>query len=632
MLWQNLKRWWKASPARGLQFYLAVHLALSFAYMYYFCRYNGFSRILAVIHLSALTGPLLVLVVGTGLIAVFGRNHGRVLAKYLVAGIYAFWSTALALLYLAHFIGNRLWGNNVNYELISRYLLRSPLATDDGLSLSRSSYVSLGIAAAFAIVAHVFLSGSLVKGLVYLFGPERPSGPFHGRTRAYATCLVIVLALSTYGVYVYSLPRYASNWNVELEPITSFFHLDAYDTRHNALVDRLRVTEPRARASYPTGQNFVAKNVIIVIVDALRADRMQVYGYGRPTTPFLNGLVQSGQAAKVDLATATCAESNCGILSTLSSKTLPAIIPEDFKIHDLLNDQGYKSYFLLSGDHDWFGLKKGYGPGITYYADNTTSERYRGLADDRSVLEALENVPDFDGTPAFFFVHLMSVHVAGVKQDRYTTYQPANVDRNWDTFVHGAYDPVSLSNNYDNGVTQADAMIEQIFERLRDKGYLSQSVGAILSDHGEALGERGPLYFGHIKWLYQECLRIPLLFFDADGASLADGGYATQIDVAPTIVDRIGLQVPSSWQGQSLLRPSSRQYTFHQTTVINPTYSVMARTPTTFYQYIHQVQTRTEELYDLHRDPKQTRNLISTGDTALIRELRTQLDQYRNQR
>ncbi len=85
---------------------------------------------------------------------------------------------------------------------------------------------------------------------------------------------------------------------------------------------------------------------------------MQVYGYSRATTPFLSRLRDEGKLRRVEFATSTCAESNCGILSTLFSKTLRHQVPEAFTLFALLKDQGYDTHFVLSGNHDWMGQRE----------------------------------------------------------------------------------------------------------------------------------------------------------------------------------------------------------------------------------------------------------------------------------
>jgi arylsulfatase A-like enzyme len=194
--------------------------------------------------------------------------------------------------------------------------------------------------------------------------------------------------------------------------------------------------------------------------------------------------------------------------------------------------------------------------------------------------------------------------------------------------MQGQYDVTSLVNNYDNGVTQADATIRQIFDSLQKKGYLADSLVLILADHGEALGERGTKDFGHVNWLYQEFIRIPLLIYDDSQATYANLKYATQIDVAPTILARLGLPIPSSWEGQSLLDPDHKPYSFHQTRLVNPVYAILFRTGVAVYKYLYRSRDQKEELYELNGDPGEKYNLLSSADPSLVEQLRAKLAEY----
>jgi glucan phosphoethanolaminetransferase (alkaline phosphatase superfamily) len=212
---------------------------------------------------------------------------------------------------------------------------------------------------------------------------------------------------------------------------------------------------------------------------------MQVYGYERPTTPFLTSLLKTGRLKKVEMATSSCADTNCGISTIITSKPLEKYIQQSFKLHELLYDQGYKVYFVLSGSHRrWYGLDDAYGNSFNYFFDGTKSSKYN-WNDDRVIFEGLEKAPDLGSAPGFFYFHLMSTHLVGVRQEQYSKYQPARV---WTSYGEGYADTVSTTNHYDNGVLQADAIIKGIFESLEHKGYLANSVVAIIADHGEGLG------------------------------------------------------------------------------------------------------------------------------------------------
>ena len=109
----------------------------------------------------------------------------------------------------------------------------------------------------------------------------------------------------------------------------------------------------------------------------------------------------------------------------------------------------------------------------------------------------------------------------------------------------------AVSNRYDNGVLQTDFMIMKIFDALMKKGYLDDSIVVIIGDHGDGLGEHG--HVGIPVICIKGTFRVPLLIYENVISGYKNGVYATQIDVAPTIVDRLGLKIPGGWRGKSLL-------------------------------------------------------------------------------
>src|SRR5262249_5062956 len=147
----------------------------------------------------------------------------------------------------------------------------------------------------------------------------------------------------------------------------------------------------------------------------------------------------------------------------------------------------------------------------------------------------------YSDTPAFLYIHLMAVHLIGVKQESFNVYQPEAERQDFRAMFRGesGHWPMII-NTYDNSVMQADATIKQIFDALDQKGYLHNSLVMILADHGEGLGERPKYGWGHGHWLYREFIQIPILIYDETPVKYANLKFATQIDVAPTIVDRLG--------------------------------------------------------------------------------------------
>ena len=149
----------------------------------------------------------------------------------------------------------------------------------------------------------------------------------------------------------------------------------------------------------------------------------------------------------------------------------------------------------------------------------------------------------------------------------------------------------------------------------------------VTGDHGEGLGER---HWAHGWHLYNEDIRIPMLLYDAPSASYPDLTFAAQVDIAPTILDRLGLPIPDSWEGQSLLAPSRTRFTYHQTYFVPNRFGIVYRDDRALFKFIATPQYGTEELYDLTTDHGEVRNLVKE-QPALAALLREKVHAYRDE-
>ena len=524
--------------------------------------------------------------------------------------------TFLCLLYLGNFVSHRWLSISVTHDLALLWI-QDWWRGRQLLSLSSDL-----LATAIAAIATLFVLDLLIWArTLRAFQPSWPRRSVAG--------IGLVLLITGYAVFFQQAASAAPRSELlDADPILAFVRTErpGVDARQMAIFERLRQEEPRHRTAYGR-HTFDRKNVIVITVDSLRADHMQVYGYARPTTPFLSRLRAEGKLRRVEFATSTCAESNCGIVSTLFSKTLRHQVPEDFTLFALLTDQGYDTHFILSGNHNWQGLREMYGQELTSYFDGDMSARY-GWSDDRVLFEGLDRIGTH-ARPSFFYFHLMSPHILGYKDQRFRAYQPAVVKLNMDALWRGDYDHTSVVNNYDNGVLQADATIRDLFAALDRKGYLRNSIVVILADHGEALGDRAARMYGHINWLYQETIRIPMLIYDESPTAYHGLAFGTQVDVAPTIVDRLGLPIPQQWEGVSLLDDAAPRQTMHQTRLTKPCFALIDYAPERMMKYMQCTSSASDELYDLTQDAAERHNLAE-NEPALVAGYRQMLDRWRN--
>ena len=531
--------------------------------------------------------------------------------RAVTAALFGTTFAAQTWLYVLDAIGYSSWGRNVTWRLVSAF---APVmwSGKEPFPVGRPGIT-------------LFLGGPLVVMLIvtarWMRQPTRPASRRLACAAAVASGAAFAATL-WWGVG----DRDRLLWKDEL--LAAFFRPVGYAFEPTARREAVAERDAGLRAAYPRKVAGARRsNVVLIIVDSLRADRMQVYGYRRETTPFLSALVRSGRMKKVEAAFSTCSESFCGITSTLASREFRDISARTYQLQDVLRDEGYRTWFLLSGNHSaWNGLTQFYHADEGDLFDGSMTERYT-MDDDRVVLEGLERVPPAPpDRPAFFYLHLMSTHYLGVQLPESHVFTRANDEVSPGAEPYSILPELEKPDRYDDKVLQADGIVRRIFDALQAKGYLDRAIVVVTGDHGEGLGER---HWAHGWDLYNEDVRIPLLLYDAPAAQYPDLAFAAQVDIAPTIVDRLGLPVPASWEGQSLLEPSRERFTYHQTYFVPTRFAVLYRDDRALYKFIATPQYGKEELYDLTRDAHEARNLIAERP-ALAALLREKVRAYRS--
>ena len=442
------------------------------------------------------------------------------------------------------------------------------------------------------------------------------------------------------GVFLFYLFAIAGFIRSYLRPISVFQDPIITAIRLNHLMNTSGSNDlnREERVEYRTHKRAAnGKNIVIIVSDSLRADHLPIYGYPRMTAPFLTRLQSGGNLHEAEHSTSACSESVCGIFAILGSKLIShAGSSVNFTLHQLLKDQGYKINFILSGSHSYYpALPTLYGTGFKFddYVDGATSGRG---TDDRGVIDSLERMPRFDGSPNFFFIFLMSSHALGQQFNDSPPFLPTP---SFSTVTLFESDKVhSLStverqqniNRYDNGIFQMDGVLEKIFHVLEGKGFLSNAITFITGDHGEGLGERGLYAHGH--YLYPEFVHVPILIYDPSPEIYRNLSFADQTDIAATIVAAVGLPKPVSWEGQSLIDGAPRPTSFTQNdriaqTPCRGTYLFREARLNYMIQCENGDGTRTEEVFDLTKDPLGVQPVPVPIAPAVIAEMHEHMDQ-----
>jgi Sulfatase len=384
--------------------------------------------------------------------------------------------------------------------------------------------------------------------------------------------------------------------------------------------------DDQARAAYVPATTLSKRNLILIVVDALRPDHMGIYGYERNTTPNLSRIAANGQMRVIRGVHATCGDTICGLLSLVTSKIPKRFSFRPFTLQEALRRNGYRVHMILSGDHTHFySLKNYYGNVDTFY-DGTTAQR-RGffLNDDQLLVDKLASMPNWDGVPAMFQFHVMSAHILRKSDNTPGPFQPAVryllPIRNSHDIGPGTEKVESATNYYDNGVVATDAVVEQLLTTFARKGYLQNTLVVITADHGESLGEHG--LFSHANSVREELLRIPLVLisygYQPDWHAVSRP-YTSQIDVAPTLLDELGIPRPATWSGFPLEISAGPDFTyFEQKGYVG---LLDHRDPHTVWKYWLDTRTGMQHAFDLSTDPGEDRDALHKVPPALLAEWR----------
>ncbi len=377
---------------------------------------------------------------------------------------------------------------------------------------------------------------------------------------------------------------------------------------HSIVADaQVQGIEDAARRDYEPAANARHRNVILVVVDALRADHMSIYGYGRETTPHLQQPERMKNLQQAKVARAVCSESLCGLIALASSRYVHQFVQQPVTLQDVLRHHGYKIHMVLSGDHvNFYDLRKAYGR-VDSYVDGGMLPGYAN--DDRLIVEHVRSMPDWDGTPAMIQFHLMSTHCLGSRYQEYRKYLPTHNG----CVPKAAAGPGVIDaaiNYYDNGVLQMDGLLDRVIKLLSKKRYLDDALVVVVGDHGEYIGEHGR--FGHAHGVHEPVVRIPFLLFSFGYRPLEPFARSTasQIDVSPTILRELGMPSPSTWSGVPMQIPLAERTTYFQQGLEFGL--VEERSPNFYWKYWFNKETGREFAYNLEIDPLERDNRIGT--------------------
>lgn len=266
-------------------------------------------------------------------------------------------------------------------------------------------------------------------------------------------------------------------------------------------------------------------NILFIVLDTARPDRMSLYGYTRPTTPSLQSLAQQSTVYTQAYATSSwtppthasffTGQLPCDHGVTHAQPTHPPKLPErSLTLAEILWESGYQTVAIVGNAimPSWTGFAQGFEQ---YHETWRMNDKYAHPAE-RLFEDLVEAQSE---RPYFAFVNLIEPHSpydsSGEFFGLYDRHPELSslVDSDWaQHLTDQPYTVAELehfSDLYDSEIQQTDAIVGRFIQLLRDRGVLDETVVIVTADHGEHFGEHGLVE--HILNLYETNVRVPLL-------------------------------------------------------------------------------------------------------------------------
>ncbi|MFO8009070.1 MAG: sulfatase [Candidatus Brocadiia bacterium] len=398
------------------------------------------------------------------------------------------------------------------------------------------------------------------------------------------------------------------------------------------------VSEPRLTAAEPPGR----PNIILWSIETTRRDHLSLYGYERPTTPFLEDLAR--EAIVFERAYAQCSCTKPSVSSILTGlypcqhgagPTLKRLPDPLVTVAEMLREHGYMTGAITTMYH----IQPRFNFGQGFDQHNHTGP-VCGDALNQTILRYL----DVEAVrPFFLFVHSADPHgpyhaPGHFKEFFRTDYEgrlrrirelnPADMRRG-KLPIRTPQEAEYVVARYDSGLRYADSCLRRFVQGLKRRDLWQDTLLIITADHGEEFLEHGS--WDHSKNLFVEKLMIPLIV-KLPGGRLGGrrvGGLVSHVDLAPTILGAVDVDAPSDWpgidflsgvyaQGRSPRRRHYAEYLPGRGVVPERHYSLI----TDRHQYIGVYSgvpgtLQEQHLYDLVTDPLAQEDLADDGSEVL---------------
>jgi len=294
-------------------------------------------------------------------------------------------------------------------------------------------------------------------------------------------------------------------------------------------------------------------SIVVITVDALRADRLGCYGYAKPTSPNIDRLVSRGvRFERAWTPEPLTGPAICSMVTGLEPHVHAAtrnglrMQPGLNSLPKMLADEGWKT----AGFVGTWTLKNNLtllGEHFETYGERLERRRWFGILNSEATCEDVtDDALDWLGEerkrgpqkPFFLWVHYIEPHAPYRFHGEHADRLGINDDK------------LTKKDRYDTEIAAVDESIGRLLSGVRQAVDDRDLLIVFTADHGESLGEHN--YWGHGRYLYEPSLRIPLaVVWEGVIPPGVIDSQATLLDLMPTLLDLVGLEIPADLPGTS---------------------------------------------------------------------------------
>jgi len=339
----------------------------------------------------------------------------------------------------------------------------------------------------------------------------------------------------------------------------------------------LLALEPRIRMRLDAQRNPL---VVLVVIDALRRDHVETLGSERATTPNLARLASEGFVASGMLAHSSQTAPSVASMFTSNAphahgvqfdprtkgfgndgnSKAPLLAEGNLTLAEVLSSEGYFTAAAVA--NPWLREEFGFAQGFDHYVGVRCHKVGLNVCDGARINEEASTViRDHAAEKTFLYLHYLDVHSpyahAGNLPHVFRTGPGRVVYKNGQIDGVSAKDLAYTIDAYDDGVVYTDFLIGELMRELEAASVTRDVLLLITSDHGDEFLEHGGL--GHGSTLYPELLETFAIFWRPNARMMhsRDERLSGMIDIAPTVLDLVGVEKPMAMAGRSLFGSSS---------------------------------------------------------------------------